>query len=131
MNASSITFNIEYALDTPHEAISMLQDEAGFWRPSIDRTKCVRCGKCEKSCPIRTPAVQSDEAKKYYAVYAQDPLTHRMGSSGNAFGLCARTVLATGGEVFGAALDAACRHLRIQSAADVGLARTFSDAAKV
>ena len=74
--------------------------------------------------------VQSDEAKKYYAVYAQDPLTHRIGSSGNAFGLCARTVLATGGEVFGAALDAACRHLRIQSAADVGLARTFSDTAK-
>ena len=36
-----------------HNAIDMVQDEEGFFYPSIDEKKCVRCRKCILVCPIK------------------------------------------------------------------------------
>lgn len=34
-------------------AISMVEDVEGFVYPKIDETKCVKCQRCLKVCPIR------------------------------------------------------------------------------
>ncbi len=40
----------------PTSAISMVPNEEGFLMPSIDKEKCIECGKCEKVCPhLNTP----------------------------------------------------------------------------
>ena len=35
------------------EAISMVADEEGFLYPHIDESKCVRCFKCLRVCPMK------------------------------------------------------------------------------
>lgn len=37
----------------PKEAISMVEDEEGFAYPQIEESKCIRCYKCVKVCPIK------------------------------------------------------------------------------
>ena len=36
----------------PQDCINMIEDEEGFLYPNIDSTKCIKCGLCEKVCPI-------------------------------------------------------------------------------
>ena len=38
------------ALECPKGAISMKEDNEGFFYPEIDQEKCIHCGKCEKVC---------------------------------------------------------------------------------
>ncbi len=102
-------------------AISMSPDQAGFWRPVIDYGKCIHCGKCETSCPVRTPPQRNTENPDYCALYATGKEMRLRGSSGNAFGLFANAVIAEKGEVFGAALSEDCRQLSICGSSEVGL----------
>lgn len=37
----------------PQNAISMQPDEKGFDYPIIDNSKCIRCFRCIKVCPIK------------------------------------------------------------------------------
>lgn len=49
----------------PSGAISMSEDEHGFLFPSIDNSKCVKCGMCLKTCPIKKRDREiSEEAQK-------------------------------------------------------------------
>lgn len=36
----------------PKNAISFNTDTEGFWYPSVDQSKCVNCGLCDKVCPM-------------------------------------------------------------------------------
>lgn len=38
----------------PKKAITFSVDEEGFWYPVVDENKCVKCGLCDKICPIKT-----------------------------------------------------------------------------
>lgn len=38
------------SLICPMAAITMREDDEGFNYPKIDQFKCVRCGKCERTC---------------------------------------------------------------------------------
>ena len=101
-------------------AITMKADKAGFWRPVIDEEKCIKCGKCERKCPVRNP-IKNEGNFQFYAIYANDKEFRRKGSSGNAFGLFANQVLKEGGDVFGAVLSDNCRELYFDSASNVGM----------
>ena len=35
----------------PLSAITVIEDNRGFYRPNVDETKCVQCGLCEATCP--------------------------------------------------------------------------------
>ncbi len=36
----------------PHDAISFMTDQEGFWYPEVNKRSCVNCGLCESVCPI-------------------------------------------------------------------------------
>lgn len=84
----------------PHNAISMVRDPEGFFRPEIDEKKCVECGLCQKKCPVnKTEAVKPTAA---YAAYTKDKEIRKSSSSGGIFACLAGAVIDEGGIVFGA-----------------------------
>lgn len=35
----------------PRSAITVIEDNRGFYCPNVDEAKCVQCGLCEATCP--------------------------------------------------------------------------------
>lgn len=90
----------------PVDAIEMQPDSIeGFYRPVIDGNKCIRCLKCEKSCPIISPLVSNEESNTIYAVWNTDDKVRELSSSGGVFSALADYILECGGAVIGAAYD--------------------------
>jgi coenzyme F420-reducing hydrogenase beta subunit len=89
----------------PKGAITMEADKCGSKYPKIDADKCVDCGICDKHCPVLHYSKGEDMSHAVYAAYANDPETRYEGSSGGMFGLLAKSVIARGGAVYGAAFD--------------------------
>ena len=92
----------------PVGCIAMQPDEEGFSVPCVDESKCIRCDKCKKSCPVNfcakkeTPKV--DHARCFYAISA-DAKQVANASSGGVFPALALQFLCRGGAVIGAAFD--------------------------
>lgn len=84
------------------KAILMRPDEEGFAYPHIDEALCVKCGLCERVCPILHPK-EPREPQMVYAARARDDALRLESSSGGIFSLLARTIIHDGGIVFGAA----------------------------
>lgn len=76
-------------------AISMRADRDGFWMPEVDPERCVRCGECEKICPLTRPAPE-DRRPPAYAAYHRDAEERLRGSSGGVFWLLAAEIVAGG-----------------------------------
>lgn len=99
----------------PKGAISMVADAEGFLYPQINRSLCVECGLCARTCPPinrdlpRTPLA-------VYAAKAKDDGLRFKSSSGGVFSLLARQVIARGGIVYGAGFDHSDWHVMHKSA---------------
>lgn len=83
----------------------MKADKEGFLQPLVDETKCVHCGKCEKSCPVINPNGLKRQPTAVYAAKANDDELRRGSASGGIFTLLARESLKRGGVVFGAGFE--------------------------
>lgn len=87
----------------PKNCISMICDGEGFKYPNVDKEQCIRCGLCEKACPI----INKNENKKckplVLAAINKDEETRLNSSSGGVFTLFAKEIIKNGGIVFGAA----------------------------
>lgn len=88
----------------PKKAITMQQNDEGFFYPFIDDSLCVKCGKCKLACPINKFDFLNDELPKCYAVMASDEL-RKDSSSGAFFPVLANFILEKNGLVVGAAFD--------------------------
>lgn len=87
-----------------HDAIRMVEDDEGFLFPHIDESQCVGCLLCQKSCPVLTIKTNENKARPdVYALWSNEDRTSS--SSGGAFSAFARTAIASGGAVYGAAFD--------------------------
>ena len=89
----------------PVSAITMQEDEEGFFYPVVDEIKCTNCGLCKKSCPSLNKSEVFNKNTKTpdcYAVMADDE-TRLVSSSGGAFSLIANWILEQGGYVCGVA----------------------------
>ena len=96
----------------PSKAISMKPDCEGFTYPHVDDSLCVKCGLCERVCPVLHPN-NAREPLSVYAAKAKDDKLRMESSSGGIFSLLARRIIADGGIVYGAAIcgdDLTVRH---------------------
>ncbi len=106
----------------PKHVLEMKQQEGGFWYPEIvNENQCIQCGRCVQVCGIRNPHKPADFAPEYFAVYAKNDEFRRAGTSGNAFGLLAKRVLAENGVVYGASFDEQYYMLSAMSTEQVAL----------
>lgn len=105
------------------KCIAMKADENGFLCPSIDAENCVECGLCEKSCPIVSPIQVTENTPKAYATYSTDEEMRLQSSSGGIFTEIARTILAEGGIVYGAAYNEKFEVVHICAENETELAR--------
>ena len=87
----------------PQNAISMVENEAGFKVPEIDQNKCIDCGLCKKTCPVLNTK-QNNSINQCYVGYAKEEYSNKS-SSGGIFPLIANKILDDGGIVIGAAFD--------------------------
>lgn len=88
----------------PVDAITMVQDQEGFFYPVIDQETCIHCGKCLKACPSTYERNVNWETPKCYAAYTDEPVRD-VSSSGGIFSLVAEQILENGGAVCGAAFN--------------------------
>lgn len=88
----------------PKQCISMKQDEEGFLYPVIDKNSCIKCGLCEKTCPINNPVYKNNKPF-VYAAYLKDISQRMKSTSGGAFYAIAKWIIEQNGIVYGAAFD--------------------------
>lgn len=85
------------------KAITMQEDDEGFFYPAVDPSACVGCGRCRAVCPAENPPVRFTENKTAFGGHAKDRAVCEASTSGGAFsalceGWCDRDTL-----IFGAA----------------------------
>lgn len=112
-----------YACKTvcPKDCIEFIDYEAGFKIPSIDRSKCIECGACMKACHVISLKADLKLPLKTYACWTKNKDDRSNSSSGGAFSVLARRILANGGVVYGATMtsDLTIRHIAITKEEDL------------
>ena len=84
----------------------MKEDREGFLQPKIDRNTCIKCHKCEKTCPIlNKETAQKGVETKAYAAINKDEEVRKKSTSGGVFYALAKWTIEQGGVVFGARFD--------------------------
>lgn len=87
----------------PHSAITMCENERGFYRPQVDEEKCVKCGLCKGVCPANNGTGEGLKASPIKVLAYMNTDEERFkSSSGAAFWALAQYVLDRGGIVYGA-----------------------------
>lgn len=89
----------------PREAIQMLPDSEGFLYPSIDETKCINCGLCQKVCDFNNPTKFNPVSQHLYGYKHENEAVLKKSSSGGAFTAISNEILDRDGAVFGAVYD--------------------------
>lgn len=88
----------------PHNAISMLPDEAGFEYPRVDEGKCVKCHLCENICNYANSKINNSPMEAYAGV-SKNVSVLQNSSSGGIFTELASILLDEQGLVYGAQLS--------------------------
>lgn len=88
----------------PKNAISIKEDEEGFYQPYIDRALCIKCNLCDKTCPELS---REEKINSYSALcgYHNQKNVRMQSSSGGVFRALAEKVIAARGIVYGAAFQ--------------------------
>ncbi len=100
----------------PKNCIKMERDEMGFAYPEVDADVCINCGRCEKVCPILSPAKENSPLSVKGAKN-RDESVRRTSSSGGTFFELANDIISRGGIVYGCALDdkLVARHIGVET----------------
>lgn len=90
----------------PKNAISMIRDAEGFAYPKINSELCIKCGKCDATCPsLNFHEKFAEKLPKVFLAINPDEKVRRHSSSGGIFSALSDLVLNDGGIVFGAGFD--------------------------
>lgn len=88
-----------------HNAISMVENDKGFWVPTIDEEKCVDCGICSKVCDFKKEKRTENNIAHAYSLVIRNKDVLYNSTSGGAFTVISDYVLAHGGIVVGAVME--------------------------
>lgn len=88
----------------PMEAITIKEDEYGFYKPVIDEHKCTNCGLCEKTCPLDNYDSKNNPPKAF-SLINKDENIRLKSASGGAFSAFAKYILEQNGVVYGVIYD--------------------------
>lgn len=88
----------------PKKAITLIEDKEGFLYPKIDNDKCVECGICLKTCPIRNDNRDSITQTTYLSKNKNAEI-RKNSSSGGTFYALAEFIIKEKGIVYGAILN--------------------------
>lgn len=88
----------------PSRCIEMRADERGFKYPFVKEDECIKCGRCERVCPVLRP-LKGQAEPILYAVQNKDGTIRQESTSGGAFSVISKWILDRGGVVVGAAYD--------------------------
>ena len=109
----------------PKSCITMVADEEGFLRPSVDESLCVNCGRCGKICSVvNFGTVENIKTTAYCAINKNDE-ARKNSTSGGVFTLVSQWVFNQNGVVFGARYNESFDvvHTRIESLSELSLLR--------
>lgn len=102
----------------PKKAISIVEDNEGFFIAKIDKEKCINCGLCTKMCPNLNESINENCEKDVltYAAYSNNKFYLKQSSSGGIFSEIANYFLNNGGVVYGASYESnIVKHIRIDN----------------
>ncbi len=106
----------------PVNAIAYETDREGFWYPWVDYDKCIKCGKCVKTCPSLSDCHNpSAQEPKVYAAWALSDEVRLKSTSGGVFYILAEAMLGRGGTI------AACKYTDDYKAAYHTIGDTVED----
>ncbi len=88
----------------PVDAVSLPENEEGFYYPHIDYNICINCGRCDGVCPQLHPGKRNARMKSYYG-FSNDEKLRISSSSGGVFSLISDSVINDAGVIYGAAFD--------------------------
>ena len=113
----------------PCNCISMEYDCEGFARPHVDDKYCVNCKKCISLCPVLKKDHKVEQGRPgdvCYVGYNEVEDIRMKSSSGGLFYEVAKSIINSGGVVYGAAFDEnfKVKHIRIDSCDDICLLQT-------
>ncbi len=83
------------------KAIKMQENNEGFLYPVIDSKKCVKCGMCERICPVMNKKIEKNKIKNIYATYIKDKDKLLNSASGGIATALSEYFILNDGVVFG------------------------------
>lgn len=90
----------------PKKCLEMKSDEHGFMHPVLSLLdKCIKCGICEKKCPVVHPVSIEEQKTVAFAAFSRDEDLRKESSSGGVFSELAKNVIQDAGIIYGAAYD--------------------------
>lgn len=109
----------------PVQCINFQSDIEGFLYPYVDISECIKCGKCERVCPINNEQ-SSVSPIRILAAKNNNKSIIRTSSSGGLFTAIANEcIISRGGVVFGAAFDLEweLRHIAVEEVSELSCLR--------
>jgi coenzyme F420-reducing hydrogenase beta subunit len=101
-------------------AIKPYENEDGFLQIKVIDSLCVRCGNCERYCPVLSVSEVATNEITSYAAWSNDADVRKKSSSGGIFSELAMTIINQGGIVVGATNNGArVRHIAIDNFNDL------------
>lgn len=84
----------------PMNCIEMIEDERGFLYPKVNESKCIKCYKCQRNCPInKEDNKEKNDLSKVYCAQSLKDNVLKVSSSGGMFYEIARFVIKDKGGV--------------------------------
>lgn len=98
-------------------AIKLLEDKYGFVYPSIDETKCIKCGMCKIMCSYQNDISKKNPIKTFVAKTNEEYIINS--ASGGIFSNIASNFILDGGIVYGCSMEfensiSKVKHIRIE-----------------
>lgn len=86
----------------PRQCIKMVPDRDGFLYPHIQEDLCVRCGMCQRTCPVLNSRPITEQLPAAFAAKHINEDSRLRSSSGGVFPALAELIIAQEGIVYGA-----------------------------